>query len=218
MASLRKAKKQAKKEGRIFVDPTKERKQLEKIVDKNIRETNRRLRALDRKGYYNSFSSKKLFDRLGGKLDGLQKIGTKVIGVRRKKKMSITQLSALNRATRNFLASETSTPKRVESVIERTKRSMYATLKTEHNDISMEDIENYYELLGDDDFNFFNDQWDESKKANYLGASTLWSLIDIAKDKNMDKNGFLQLMYNYSVNVKDKDVRKKAINLFNKYV
>ncbi len=216
MASLRKAKKQAKKEGRIFVDPTKERKQLEKIVDKNIRETNRRLRALDREGYYNSFSSKKLFDRLGGRLDGLQKIGTKVIGVRRKKKMTMTQLSALNRATRNFLASETSTPKRVESVIERTKKSMYATLKTENNNLTMEDIEDYYELLGDKDFDFFNDKY--GNKENYIGASDLWSLIDEAKEKDMSQQGFLNMLYNYSVNVKDKDIRKKAINLFNKYV
>lgn len=215
MASLRKAKKQAKKEGRLFVDSTKERKQLEKIVDKNIRETNRRLRALDRKGYYNSFSSKILFERLGAK-NSLQTLGDKVIGVKRRKTKNMTYLSYLNRATRNFLASETSTPKRVESVIERTKKSMYATLKTENNNLTMEDIENYYELLGDKDFDFFNDKY--GNKENYVGASELWSLIDEAKEKDMSQQGFLNMLYNYSVNVKDKDIRKKAINLFNKYV
>ena len=62
MASLRKAKKQAKKEGRVFIEPEKlKRRRLAKEVEKQVSLVNQRLRRLDKKGFYNSFSSKKLF-------------------------------------------------------------------------------------------------------------------------------------------------------------
>ena len=63
MASLRKAKKQAKKEGRIFIDPTKEKKQLLRDVNQLIKQTNKSLRQLDRK-VLKEMSSKIFFLRL----------------------------------------------------------------------------------------------------------------------------------------------------------
>ena len=65
MASIRKANKQAKKEGRVWVEPEKlKRRKLQKQVQQQVDIVNKRLRRLDKKGYYNSFSSKKLFERL----------------------------------------------------------------------------------------------------------------------------------------------------------
>ena len=70
---MRKSKKQAKKEGRIFIDPTKERKELTRDINQLIKQTNKNLRSLNKKGFYNSFSSKKLFERLRGKVNALMK-------------------------------------------------------------------------------------------------------------------------------------------------
>lgn len=208
MASLRKAKKQAKKEGRIFVDPTKERKRLLRSVNEQIQETNKRLRQLDRKGFYNSFSSRKLFDRLGGKVNALEKVNNKVVGIKVNKKMSITDLTAIQKATKNFLRSETSSPYKISKVVKNTKKAMLRTLKSENDDLTMDDIEFYYNMLGDSDFDFFADK---------IGSSDLWALIDDAIEQGDNQDQFLSRLGRY-ITLNDVDIRRKAINLFNKYV
>ena len=210
MASLRKAKKQAKKEGRIFIDPTKEKKTLLRSVNEQVRETNRRLRQLERKGFYNSFSSKKLFDRLdNGKINALNKVNGKVVGINVSKKMNMTQLTMIQKATRNFLGSATSTPYRTMKVIKQTKKSMFKTLKIKNDNLTMDDIESYYEMLGDKDFDAFNDK---------VGASEMWAIIDESIDAGDNQNQFLNRLVSHSITLNDVDLRKKAINLFNKYV
>ena len=209
MASLRKAKKQAKKEGRIFIDPTKEKKTLLRNVNAQVKETNKRLRQLDRKGFYNSFASRKLFERLGsGKLNALEKQGKKIIGIKVKKSLSITDLTAISRATRNFLQSSTSTPYKTKRVIKDTKKSMFKTLKIKNDDLTMEDIESYYEMLGDKDFDSFNE---------LIGASEMWAIIDESIDAGDNRNQFLKRLTSH-ITLNDVDLRKKAINIFNKYV
>lgn len=208
MASLRKAKKQAKKEGRVFIDPTKERKQLLRSVNEQIKETNKRVRQLDRKGFYNSFSSRKLFDRLGGKVNALEKVNNKVVGVKVNKKMSITDLTAIQKATKNFLRSETSSPYKISKVVKNTKKAMLRTLKSENDDLTMDDIEFYYNMLGDSDFDFFADK---------IGSSDLWALIDDAVEQGDNQDQFLSRLGRY-ITLNDVDIRRKAINLFNKYV
>jgi len=209
MASLRKAKKQAKKEGRIFIDPTKEKKDLLRVVNAQVKETNKRLRQLDRKGFYNSFSSKKLFERLGsGRINALEKSGDKIIGIKVKKNLTVTDLTAISRATRNFLNSATSSPFKTRRVIRETKKSMFKTLKIKNDNLTMEDIESYYEMLGDKDFDTFNDK---------IGASEMWSIIDEAVNAKDKQRQFLKRLTSH-ITLNDKDLRKKAINIFKKYV
>lgn len=209
MASLRKAKKQAKKEGRIFIDPTKEKKDLLRVVNAQVKETNKRLRQLDRKGFYNSFSSKKLFERLGsGRINALEKSGNKITGIKVKKSLTVTDLTAISRATRNFLNSSTSSPFKTKRVIRDTKKAMFKTLKIKNDNLTMEDIESYYEMLGDKDFDTFNDK---------IGASEMWAIIDESIDAGDNRNQFLKRLTSH-ITLNDVDLRKKAINIFNKYV
>lgn len=210
MASLRKAKKQAKKEGRIFIVPEKlKRRSLVKAVEKQVSFVNKRLRRLDKRGFYNSFSSKKLFERLGGeKFNALQKINGKVVGIKIRDDMSITQLNAVSRASRNFLASATSTPDRLNRVIKKTKESMFRTLKMKDDNLTMEDIENYYDMLGDKDFDYYNEKF---------GASTMWSVIEDAIEANDDQQAFIKRM-NGLLTLNDKEMTDRVIRLFNKYV
>lgn len=210
MASLRKSKKQAKKEGRVFVEPEKlKRRRLAKEVNEQVRLVNQRLKRLDKKGFYNSFSSKKLFERLGGdKYNALQKINGKVVGIKIRDDMSITQLNAVSRASRNFLASATSTPDRLNRVVKKTKESMFRTLKIKDDSLTMEDIENYYDMLGDKDFDYYNEKF---------GASIVWAIIEDAIEANDDQQAFIKRM-NGLLTLNDKDMTDRVIRLFNKYV
>ena len=223
MASIRKAKKQAKKEGRVFVDPTRERRKLLVSVNKNIKEANRRLRALDRKGYYNSFSSKKLFERLEGKAGALQKINNKVVAIRINKRMTMTDLTAVNKATTSFLKGKTSRAFGIEEVKRKTKDSMLKTFKQKNSKITEQDIEDYYEMLTNKDFDTF---------ADLTSASDVWGVITEAIDNDWDSNKFAsQLMtiipsdpeerkkkLKKLTGVTDQDIREKALRLYEKYV
>lgn len=212
MASIRKAKKQAKKEGRVFVNPNRATS-LYKQVQRELKEVNKRLRALEKSGNYNSYSSKKLFERLGSKklnvLNKSKKVNRgHVLGIKLRKNMTNTDLAAVSKASNQFLRSATSTPKKLKKVVELTKKSMYETLKAQNKDISKEDIEAYYEMLGNKDFEYFNDK---------IGASTMWSIIEDAIEMGDTKKGFLDRLNNY-ITLNDVDIRDKAISLYNKYI
>ena len=207
MASLRKAKKQAKKEGRVFKAPeVVERKRLIGSISNQIKETNRRLRALDRKGFYNSFSSKKLFEKLGDK--SLTKVKGKYVGVKISKNMSYTELTSVAQATKTFLKSATSTPYKTKDLIRRTKKSMYATLKLKDDELTMDDIDLYYKILGDKDFDFFSDK---------QLSSEMFALFEDSKEKNFKEDTFIRKL-NEIINIsKDDDLLDKAKALYQKY-
>lgn len=215
MASLRRAKKQAKKEGRLFIDPTKKRSYTDKeILEKSAKikaeAANRRLKALNKSGNYGTFSSKKLFDRLDSpKLKSLTKLRTgKITGIKIKSNMNKTDLTAVNKALDQFLKSSTSTTKGLNKVMEKTKKSMYETLKARDKNITKEDIETYYNMLGDKDFDYFNDK---------IGASTMWALIEDSIEKEENQDEFLKRLNNY-ITLNDEDVKAKAMRLYEKYV
>lgn len=185
---------------------------LIKEVRKQVKATNRKLKNLDAKGYYNSFSSKKLFERLGGSNSMLKMSDGKVLGVKIKKNVTMTDLHKLAKATKNFLQSETSTPRSIRNVVKRTKESMYKTLSIDSGkDISMADIETYYDMLGDKDFDFFNTK-------DRIGASSMWAMIDEAIDRDMSQSDFIKMFDGANIDVNDLDIKEKIINIYNKYV
>lgn len=215
MASIRKAKKQAKKEGRVFINPNRATS-LYKQVQREIKEVNKRLRALEKSGNYNSYSSKKLFERLGSKkysvLNKSKKVNRgHILGIKLRKNMSNTDLAAVSKASNQFLRSATSTPKKLKKVVEQTKKSMYETLKAQDKDISKEDIETYYEMLGNKDFDYFNEK---------VGASSTWAAIEDAIEEGDNQDQFIKRLNNMNlINVMtDQDAKAKAIRLYEKYI
>lgn len=215
MASIRKAKKQAKKEGRVFVNPNRSTS-LYKQVQRELKEVNKRLRALEKSGNYNSYSSKKLFERLGSKkysvLNKSKKVNRgHILGIKLRKNMSNTDLAAVSKASNQFLRSATSTPKKLKKVVEQTKKSMYETLKAQDKDISKEDIETYYEMLGNKDFDYFNEK---------VGASSTWAAIEDAIEEGDNQDQFIKRLNNMNlINVMtDQDAKAKAIRLYEKYI
>lgn len=208
MASLRKAKKQAKKMGIKFKIPEAVQiKKTEGILRQQVKETNKRLRALDRKGFYDSFSSKKLFEALDS-TKFLEKIGNKVIGLRIPRKVNITELTQLSKATRTFLNSASSTPYKTQNLIRRTKKSMYATLKIKDDEMTMKDIDLYYKILGDKDFDFYSDK---------ELSSEVWALFEDSKEKKYNEDIFMKRLNEIIYISNDKDLVSQAKSLYEKY-
>lgn len=205
---------------------------LYKQVQKQVRETNKRLEKLSR-GYdvnkavrnpktgrfervskevkrvsydAGTWASKKLINRLEtSTLDAWAK-GRVII----RENMTITQLRAVQKATSQFMASKTSTLKGIQSVKESTKESLKATLSDEDlGEITDSEVETMYNMLSDNDFRFLSDK---------VGASTAWSLIEDAKENNDTEKGWINRLNRYAFEINDVDIRNKALEIYNKYI
>lgn len=214
MVSIRKAKKLG-----IYKKPSYDKKLYRQTVDQ-VNKANKRLRSLQKEGYYNSWASRKLFKRLDVKnLDVLDrtKKGSRVNRIKLNNRLTNTDLIAILKATSQFLLSKTSTARGIKSVESSVKKSLYQTLKVDADtEITEEDIEDYYDMLSNDDFDYFNEK---------IGASTLWNLIEETKELVVNKseelavneNKFITILNRY-ITINDEEVRNKAIRLYNKYV
>lgn len=207
MASIRKAKKLG-----IYKKVDYD-KQLYARVKIEVDKANARLRSLEKTGNYNSYASKKLFDRLDTQtLKVLSKYrkGGKISGINLTRQLTNTQLVAIEKAVRQFLVSSTSTPKGIRNVKQATIKAIKTTLSEEDSaKVTEEDAEFYYKMLGENDFDYFADK---------IGASTLWTLIDSAKEENSTQSSWINTLSSYVDFSQDADVREKAINLYNKYI
>lgn len=206
MASIRKAKKMG-----TYKAPSYDKKLYRQTMEQ-IEKVNKRLRNLERGGNYNSYASKKLFTRLDAKsMDVLQKTrkGKIVKSVKLRKGLTNTQLKAIQKATQQFLQSQTSTSRGIENVREQTKKSMLETLRLDPDSkLTMDDIDDYYEMLGSSDFDYFNEK---------IGASAMWGLMEDAKEMDASEDGFIKMLNQY-ITINDEDVRAKALRLYNKYI
>lgn len=210
MASIRKAKKLG-----IYKAPkyTKERAKIMADTRKLVSEANRRLKGLQNAGYgKGTWSSKKLANRIDTKtLKGMDKKGR----IKVNKNLNNTQLLTIQKATRQFLASTTSKASGIEKVKKETKESLKASLSTSEK-LSDLDVETAYEMLGNKDFDYFNNE-------DKVGASTLWALIeDAVEDYELrgkyDPDKFSDLLLKMYNSTNDVDAKEKANRLYEKYV
>lgn len=173
---------------------------------KLVKQVNSRLSRLTKEGYgSDTWASKKLKSRLQ-----TSKIGAWHRGrVKIKESMTETELKAVQKASKQFLESKTSTKKGIQKQIKNTKQAIKSTLSEEDGKkVSDEDAEFYFDMLGEDDFDFFADK---------IGASTLWVLINEAKESNDSESSWLDRLSRY-ITLNDEDIRNRAIRLYDKYI
>lgn len=217
MASLRKTKKELKKQGitKPILTSTQisKRRQLYAETRKQIEITNKRLRRLEKAGEYGTWASSKLFNALDSEvLKTLEKTrGGRVKSVKLKRGLTITQLRAIQKSTNRFLQAQTSTVKGIEKAVESNIKGIKQKLSSEDGKkVSKEDAILYYEMFKDSDFT------DIEKKIKY---DVLWDLIDEAKSKNVSQDDWINMLGRYIYKPKsDLDIFDKAKNLYEKYI
>lgn len=218
MASIRKAKKMG-----TYKKPSYDKRLYNETI-KQVEKVNKRLRSLSRNDDYYSWASKKLFNRLDSKkynvLEKTSKsydIGKenkqrviKGIKLSKNKKLTNTDLKAIQKATQQFLTSKTSTSRGIKEVEEKTKESIYKTMKLDPDTkITREDVEKFYELLGENDFDKF---------AEKRGASTVWDLLEDAVEMDMSEDRFMKYFEENMGTFVDEEYRKSAQRLYDRYI
>lgn len=179
---------------------------LERDTRKLVSKANARLDSLQRKYRSGTYASKKLVNRLtSGKMNFWNK---GKISISKKKKISKTQLIALNKAVTQFLNSKTSTNKGISEWRKKQIENIRISRSMEDDNFTEEDAEDFFEMFGDNDFDFF---------ARKIGASTLQEIIYDAISEGDDEDNFVSRLELYIV-INDLDIREKALRLYNKYV
>ena len=183
---------------------------LYKQTLKKAQKVNERIRSLNRRYRKGTWAVKRLVNRLDTNILSVWKNGR----IELNKNLTKSQLIAINKATNQFLESKTSTKSGIKEVSSNVKESLKETLSDDIRELSNEEVDFMYDMLGDDNFSYFNKDREDT---NFIGASELWIVIDEAINKGDDENTFLNRM-NVFVNVNDENIRNKAINIYNKYV
>lgn len=185
-------------------------KKLYQEVAKQVRETNRRLESLERYHSTNTWASGKLKNRIkSNKTKGLLYKGKRI---KLKPKMTKTNLIQVQKATKQFLDSATSTNKGIKKVRESTIKSIKDTLnlgKGKEKRISDKDAEFLYSMLEDKSPRDLIDE---------IGASTVWWEVDLARQQHTSEYEFVERLNMYIEQGMDDDLRQQAIHIYNTYV
>ena len=197
--------------------------ELVRDVKRQVNETNRRLNTLERQHATGTWASGKLKTRVGSnKVKGLMYKGKRI---RLKSKMTKTNLIQVQKATKQFLTSKTSTKQGINEAKRETIKSLQDTLnlnRRKGKKISDKDAETMYNMLVDQDFSRFNTKR-KGHEDEFIGASALWSEIDSAIDRynktgQSDSETFiekLQMLRKQDFSVDD---RLAAERIYQRYV
>ena len=176
-----------------------------------LNDVNRRLERLSKRGYAGTWASKKLIDRLqGGRMDAIKlskKGGKTRLDITRR--INKTEMIAIQKASRQFLISKTSTPEGIRRTRESVIDSLRASMGDEEKELTYEEAEFFYNMLGDNDFEDF---------VAKVGASTMWNHIDDAIEAGDTEEKFLSRLERYSLSLDDINLREKAKRIYEKYV
>lgn len=186
---------------------TQSTNKLEKETRKLVSKANARLDALQRRFKSGTWASKKLANRLSA---GKLKMWSRQGKIKLNKRMTNTQLLAVNKAVNQFLKSKTSTKQGISDVRERTIETLRRTLSDEVEELTYDEAETYYEMFGDNDFDTLADK---------IPSSALQNIIIDAIDEDDSLNDFIQRLEDYSgLSMNDLDLRERANRLYEKYV
>lgn len=179
-------------------------KNLEKITKKLVSKANARLDSLQRRHRSATYASKKLANRLSSDKMKMWQKGK----IRMRKNLTNTQLVALNKAINQFLSSATSTNKGISTFKRKQIESIFRQRSAEDIDFTEEDAEDFFDMFGNNDFQYFSEK---------IGASTLQEIIYDSIKENDSEDDFIYRL-NLYIEINDLDIREKAIRLYNKYV
>lgn len=126
------------------------------------------------------------------------------------KKAKEIELLNILKESKKFLESKASTKKGIEEIKQRAKTTLKETLSDIDVNITNQDIDDYYSMFEDNDFNNFI-------KETGLTASEVWAIMDDATRSGDSENNFINRL-NTFINIQDEDIRNRAIRLYNKYV
>lgn len=176
---------------------------------RSIEMTNRRLNRLESAGVYGKYASKKLLRTIRNESPIKYNRRKRVKVTVNVKKLNPSQIRYYQKVFNSFLESKTSTSIGIKDKESKTREKLKQSLSeiTDEN-ISEQDVEDFYTLVEDNDFRYLADK---------IGDSDIYILVNEAKSRDLDEEGFSNMLEQY-MTVNTKEARDAASNLYNKFV
>ncbi len=169
------------------------------------KKANRRIKNIDKKFGKSTWGVRRLESRLSSvPIDAWSKYGR----IKVNKKMSIAQLEATLKATKNFLASQTSTITGIRKQIKNVKKGIRKSMSSPTVRITNDETEKLYNMLSDFNVRTFVDN---------MGASEFWDIYLTSKRKNLSEEDFGEQLLNYYENGNDEELKEDINKIYNKY-
>lgn len=176
----------------------------------SIDRANKKLKKLKQSGKFGHYASKELLAQLRNDTN---------VTINRSSKSNIIQLKTRNlkpaqlryyqKALDTFIKNKSSSVMGIKDIESKKRASLKETLtQLTDKDITDKDIEDFYDLVDNDDYRYFADK---------IGDSLMYILIEEAKDKNYTEESFIEFLKKY-ITINSEDAREKAKRLYNKWV
>lgn len=179
-----------------------------------VERANRQLRKLEQAGELSTYSALKLQKNIAH---------TKGVTVSRKssrkrptqKRIKVSSAIArgdklyLQKQLKTFLESETSTTTGIKRKRERVRKNVKKGLgELVDRRLTDKDVDDFYDLLYDEDFKYFSDKMSESD---------VYTLLDEAKEENRNVRGFIKKLETEQMTMNTKEAQEKAKRLYRKF-
>lgn len=176
---------------------------------RSIEMTNRKLNRLESAGVYGKYASKKLLRTIRNESPIKYNMGKRVKVTVNVKKLNPSQIRYYQKVFNTFLESKTSTSIGIKDKESKAREKLKQSLsEITDEDISEQDVEDFYTLVEDNDFRYLADK---------IGDSDIYILVNEAKSRDLDEEGFTKMLEQY-MTVNTKEARDAASNLYNKFV
>ena len=177
----------------------------------SIEKTNRKLKSLQSSGLLGKYSSKELINALKDNPNVIINKSKKSQIIKLKTaRISTAQARYIQKSIKKFIQNKTSTPMGIADVRRRSRETLKETLTQLTDDvISDSDLDDFYDLVVEDDYKYFADKVPDSLE--------IFILINEARDKNLTEDGFIDLLKKY-MTINSEDARQRASRLYNKWV
>ena len=173
---------------------------------RDIKKANQRIRNLQTRYGEGSWAVSELYSKIDNNLvNGISSLSG---NIRIPKNVSDIQLKAIEKATKTFLSSQTSTLRGVGKAIKNMKNSIKVNYSDMGKEITDKEAEKLYSFLENKDTRGLVEQ---------IGASETWARTIQAKEQKLSKDDYINLFEN-RINIKDVDVRNELETLYNKYM
>ena len=180
-------------------------------ISVSIERTNRKLKSLQSSGLLGKYASKELISALKNNPNVIFDKSKKNQIIKLKTSdISPSQARYLQKSLKKFIQNKTSTPVGIMDVRSRSRETLKETLTQLTDDVITDsDLEDFYDLVVDDDYKYFADKVPDSLE--------IFILINEAKEQNLSEEGFVELLKKY-MTLNSQEAREKASRLYNKWV
>lgn len=180
-------------------------------ISVSIERTNRKLKSLQSSGLLGKYASKELISALKNNPNVIFDKSKKNQIIKLKTSdISPSQARYLQKSLKKFIQNKTSTPMGIMDVRSRSRETLKETLTQLTDDVITDsDLEDFYDLVVDDDYKYFADKVPDSLE--------IFILINEAKEQNLSEEGFIELLKKY-MTLNSQEAREKASRLYNKWV